>query len=84
MKVLAKRRSGSSPLLPKDLLLLKDWLAAFEVTLVGMEATGVYRKPIYYMLEGDFECWLLNARHLKRTSPVGRPMFRMRRGSASF
>ena len=44
---------------------LRDWLASFEVTLVGMEATGVYWKPIYYMLEDDFECWLLNARHLK-------------------
>jgi transposase len=67
----------------QGLLLLRDWLASFEVTLVGMEATGVYWKPIYYMLEDDFECWLLNARHLKRTSLVGRPMFRMRRGCAS-
>jgi transposase len=67
----------------QGLLLLRDWLASFEVTLVGMEATGVYWKPIYYMLEDDFELWLLNARHLKRTSPVGRPMFRTRRGSAS-
>src|SRR3954469_20477757 len=47
------------------LLLLRDWLGFFGVTLVGMEATGVYWKPIYYMLEDDFECWLLNARHLK-------------------
>ena len=47
------------------LLELRDWLASFEVTLVGMEATGVYWKPLYYMLEDDFECWLLNARHLK-------------------
>ena len=47
------------------LLELRDWLASFEVRLVGMEATGVYWKPIYYMLEDDFECWLLNARHLK-------------------
>jgi transposase len=30
-----------------------------------MEATGVYWKPVYYMLEDDFELWLLNARHLK-------------------
>ena len=44
---------------------LRDWLASFEVELVGMEATGVYWKPVYYMLEDDFECWLLNARHLK-------------------
>src|SRR3954469_11890272 len=47
------------------LLLLRDWLASFGVTLVGMEVPGVYWKPIYYMLEDDFECWLLNARHLK-------------------
>jgi transposase len=32
---------------------------------VGMEATGVYWKPIYYVLEHDFECWLLNAGHMK-------------------
>jgi transposase len=49
----------------RGLLLLRDWLASFRVRLVGMEATGVYWKPIYYMLEDDFELWLLNARHLK-------------------
>jgi len=49
----------------RGLLLLRDWLASFQVTLVGMEATGVYWKPIYSMLEDDFELWLLNARHLK-------------------
>jgi transposase len=49
----------------RGLLVLRDWLASFEVGLVGMEATGVYWKPIYYMLEDDFELWLLNARHLK-------------------
>jgi transposase len=49
----------------RGLLQLRDWLASFGVLLVGMEATGVYWKPVYYMLEDDFECWLLNARHLK-------------------
>jgi transposase len=49
----------------RGLLQLRDWLASFAVTLVGMEATGVYWKPVYYMLEDDFELWLLNARHLK-------------------
>ncbi len=47
------------------LLGLRDWLASFEVELVGMEATGVYWKPIYYVLEGEFELWLLNAEHLR-------------------
>jgi transposase len=49
----------------RGLLLLRDWLASLEVRLVGMEATGVYWKPVYYLLEDDFELWLLNARHLK-------------------
>ena len=49
----------------QGLSLLRDWLASLEVRLVGMESTGVYWKPIYYMLEDDFELWLLNARHLK-------------------
>ena len=49
----------------RGLLQLRDWLAALEIELVGMEATGAYWKPVYYMLEEDFECWLLNARHMK-------------------
>ncbi|MBV9453226.1 MAG: IS110 family transposase, partial [Rubrobacter sp.] len=52
------------------LLNLGDWLASLEVELVGMEGTGVYWKPVYYLLEDDFECWLLNARYLK--SVLGR------------
>jgi transposase len=43
---------------------LADWLGERGVTLVGMEATGVYWKPIFYALEDRFECWLLNAQHL--------------------
>ncbi len=51
----------------QGLLQLRDWLAAaFEVELVGMEATGrVYWKPVYYMLEDDFEVLLVNARDIK-------------------
>lgn len=48
-----------------DLHALRDWLAAYDVTLVGMEATGVYWKPVYYLLEDAMETWLLNARHLR-------------------
>jgi len=33
--------------------------------VVGMESTGVYWKPVYYLLEDAFEVWLLNAQHLK-------------------
>lgn len=39
---------------------LRDWLVAHQVTLVGMEATGTYWKPVYYALEDEIECWLRN------------------------
>jgi transposase len=48
-----------------QLLALRDWLVSLGVTLVGMESTGVYWKPVYYVLEDAIECWLLNAQHLR-------------------
>jgi len=48
-----------------DLLAMRDWLLAEQITVVGMEATGAYWKPVFYLLEHDMECWLLNARHMK-------------------
>jgi transposase len=48
-----------------DLLALRDWLGAHGVTRVGMEATGVYWKPVFYLLEDTVDCWLLNARHMR-------------------
>ena len=48
-----------------ELLALRDWLCSFGVTRVAMEATGVYWKPIFYVLEDAVECWLLNARHMR-------------------
>jgi transposase len=44
---------------------LAEWLADREVTVVGMEATGVYWKAPYYALEGRFEVWLCNAQHVQ-------------------
>src|SRR3954447_22248025 len=44
---------------------LAGWLADAGVTLVGMEATGVYWKTVFQALEERFECWLLNAHHLR-------------------
>src|SRR6266545_8164148 len=49
----------------EDLLGMRDWLVAHGVTRVGMEATGVYWKPVFYVLEDSVECWLLNARHMR-------------------
>jgi len=47
------------------LLALADWLKAFGVTHVAMEATGVYRLAVWHILEDDFELTLCNAAHVK-------------------
>jgi hypothetical protein len=36
-------------------------LAALKVTLVRIESTGVYWKPVSYLLEDDFTTWLLRS-----------------------
>ncbi|HZE17932.1 MAG TPA: IS110 family transposase, partial [Mycobacterium sp.] len=66
-----------------DLMALHDWLMAMGVTLVGMESTGVYWKPVFYVLEDAMECWLLNARHL-RNVPGRKTDVQTRSGSASW
>jgi transposase len=48
------------------LLVLADWLEAHGVTDVAMEATGVYWKPVWAILEDRFSCTLVNARHVKQ------------------
>jgi transposase len=49
----------------EDLWQMADWLRAEAVTHVAMESTGVYWKPIFNVLEGDFEVWVVNAKHIK-------------------
>jgi transposase len=49
-----------------DLFALGDWLAAEGVTHVAMESTGVYWKPVYYLLQERFTLLLGNAQQLKR------------------
>jgi transposase len=48
-----------------DLLALADWLAGAGCTHVAMESTGVYWKPIWNLLEGEFALLLANPRHIK-------------------
>jgi transposase len=48
-----------------ELLALGDWLAEAGCTHVALESTGVYWKPIWNVLEGQFTLLLVNARHVK-------------------
>ena len=47
------------------LLALSEWLTEAACTHVAMEATGVYWKPVWHILEGAFELVLANAQHVR-------------------
>ena len=51
----------------RDLEQLRDWLVAEGVTQVAMEATGVYWRPVWHVLEAmvGVELLLVNPRHVK-------------------
>jgi transposase len=53
----------------RELLLLSDWLKAQGVTHVGMQSTGVFWKPVYYVLEGEFTVILVNPATIKNLGP---------------
>ena len=58
-----KRRFGT---FTQELLRLADWLRECGVTHVAMESTGVYWKPVWNILDGQFtEVLLVNAQHIK-------------------
>lgn len=48
-----------------SLTCLRDWCKSAGVSHIAMESTGVYWKPVFNVLEGDFEVILVNARHVK-------------------
>lgn len=48
-----------------ELIQLKEWLTAKDVSHVAIESTGVYWKPVFNILEECFEILLANARHVK-------------------
>jgi transposase len=48
-----------------ELEALSEWLVSHKVTHIAMESTGIYWRPVYYILEEQFEIILVNARHIK-------------------
>jgi len=49
-----------------ELLKLADWLDSLGITHLAIESTGVYWKPVYWVLESHLEVWLVNAQHVKK------------------
>lgn len=58
-----KRNFGS---MTADLLGLSDWLTGLGVTHVAMESTGEYWKPVFNILENNFEVFVVNAQHISK------------------
>jgi transposase len=62
----AQRQTRTFGTMTIHLLALTDWLTEQGVTHVAMESTGVYWKPIWNLLEGQFDVLLVNAQHIKQ------------------
>ena len=50
----------------REVLVLGDWLHEHGCTVVAMESTGVYWKPIFNLLEGQLTILLVNPAHIKQ------------------
>ena len=53
-----KRNFGT---LTVELLVLSDWLSWHEIRHVAMESSGEYWKPVFNILENNFEVIIVNA-----------------------
>jgi transposase len=60
-----RREVGSFSTMTTSLLALADWLKQRGIQQVAMEATGVYWRPVWTVLEGQFELILVNPSHIK-------------------
>ncbi len=49
-----------------DLLDLSAWLKEHGVTTVALESTGVYWKPVFNLLDGQFDILVVNPEHIKK------------------
>lgn len=61
----AKHPTAEFPTTTRGLLALADWLEEHQCRRVAMEATGVYWKPVWHVLEGRFELLLVNPAHAR-------------------
>ena len=57
------RRFGT---MTADLVELRQWLAEQQVTHAAMESTGVYWQPVFNVLEGHLEVWVVNAQQSRK------------------
>ncbi len=61
-----EKHSVTFTTMTSQILAMSDWLRSYRVTHVAMESTGVYWRPIYQLLEGQFELLVANAQQIHR------------------
>lgn len=61
-----EKHRGTFETMTPDILAMSDWLKSHGVTHVAMESTGVYWRPIYQLLEGQFTLLVANAQQIRR------------------
>jgi len=60
-----RHETRTFPTMTVDLLALADWLRERDVTHIALESTGEYWRPVFNILEAEFEMLLVNAAHVK-------------------
>jgi transposase len=60
-----RKEIRTSRSMTNDLLALADWLREEGCTHVVMESTGAFWRPVYNLLEGEYELLVVNAAHVK-------------------
>jgi len=75
-----KKETRTFETMTADLLALSDWLTTVGVTHVAMESTGEYWKPVFNILENNFEEVLLVNANTSSRSPGAKRMSRMLNG----
>ncbi len=48
-----------------ELLRMRDWLEEEKITHAAIESTGVFWKPVFNILEGALEVWVVNAQQFR-------------------
>jgi transposase len=61
-----EKHSATFSTMTSQILAMSDWLKSYGVTHVAMESTGVYWRPIYQLLEGQFQLLVANAQQIHR------------------
>ena len=60
-----QREVATFPTTTPGLLALADWLETHGCTHVALEATGVYWRPVWHVLDGRCQLVLANAAHVR-------------------